>query len=58
MDTPMHAIQTAYRGRLKMLHAVFGGDDPTKPPPPQRPRLSLVKQFAELKKRHDEQKGG
>jgi hypothetical protein len=57
-DAPLHAIHVAYTGRLKMLHAIFGGDDPTKPKPPEKPRLSLVRQFAELKKQYDKQKGG
>jgi hypothetical protein len=52
----MQAIHTAYNGRMKMLRAVFGGEEPA-PRPPPKPTLSLGRQIALLAQNH-KAKGG
>jgi hypothetical protein len=39
LDTPMPAIEAAYKGRIAMLKAIFGGDDAPAENPPLTPDL-------------------
>lgn len=50
LDTPMLAIVDAHKGRMAMLRAIFGGDDPDIPSIPQKP-VSIIKQLAALQKK-------
>jgi hypothetical protein len=50
LDSTPVEIREAYKGRLDMLRAIFGGDDADKPTPAKRPRTAdeLRAAFREL----------